>query len=449
MTIQMQRREKSNEWLDRLGKESWQLELLISGFSIFLLIQGLDLAEQKFHLFFNRVQGIDSLLLSALESYYYFLLIGGKGLLLSLVFHLFLRGLWIAAVGLRTMNKGSNLTSQGFTPLFQRTLRKNTLSLDAYILQLDKFCSNIFAFAYLVLFVALCIGIYIGFVLGSLGILNWFNGDILSLPNSIITKIWEYFIYSLSLIYIMDFAGQGLIKRADGLDKFYFPFYKFLSWISLSFIYRSLYYTMMGNRFSRRFLWFIIPFYILIYFGNSLFFQTQPLIPKSSNPLSLIPGYYDDLNPDLSIKLASTPSRYVSNGVLEVFIPLKMDDELSGKIERYCPDIQPVHNSLIASKFIPLFVNERWIESETQVKPYMECMTKLFKISIDDRVLEPSSFFYQHPKTTQYGLLHMIDIDTFTRGVHIVEIGRIDSKKVGDQDSVYYRPYALLPVWKL
>ncbi len=445
----MVRREKSHEWLDKLGRESWHLELLISGFSIFLLIQGLEMAEQKFHLFFNRVQDIDSLIVSALESYSFFLLIGGKGLLYSLVFHLFLRGLWIAAVGLRTVNKGTNLASQGFTPLFQRALKRNTPSLDAYIIQLDKFCSNIFAFSYLVLFVALCIGIYIGLLLGSLGFVSWLTGGVSSPYFLPVVGFWNIIIITVSSFYILDFAFLGAIKRADGLDKIYYPFYKFLSWISLSFIYRTLYYTMMGNRLSRRFLWFIVPFYILIYMGNSLFFQTQPLIPKSSNSLSLISSYYDDINPHLAVKLASTPNKYVSNGVLEVFIPLNLEGDLKGKIKRYCPDNPVVHTSLIASKFIPFYVDERWIESEEKVRPYLDCMSQLFEVRIDDEVVSSQPFFHQHATTTQYGLLHMIDIDTLPRGVHHVGVGRIDSKKIADHDSVYYRPYALFPIWKL
>jgi len=35
------------------------------------------------------------------------------------------------------------------------------------------------------------------------------------------------------------------------------------------------------------------------------------------------------------------------------------------------------------------------------------------------------------------------------RGVHQIEIGLIDSKPVADQDSVFYQPYALFPVWKI
>lgn len=445
----MVRREKSHEWLDKLGRESWHLELLISGFSIFLLIQGLDMAEQRFHLFFNRVQFLDFNLHKELNTYSWFLLMGAKGLLYSLVLHLFLRGLWIAAVGLRTFNSGTSISTQGYTPLFQRTLKRNTLPLDNYIIQLDKFCSNIFAFSYLVLFVALCTGTYVLLLKGSIFLVAWIIGGESSPVFQPIIAFWGILILLVSSIYVLDFAFLSPFKRERGVDKIFYPFYKFLSWISLSFIYRTLYYTMMGNRISRRFLWFIIPFYILIYLGNSLYFQTQPLIPKSSNALSIIPGYYENLNHESAIRLASTPSKYVSNGILEVFIPITLDERLTTQINRFCSSLETVHSTLISSAFTLFKNDETTIETADKVKPYLDCMNKLFQVSIDHTVMMSQPFFHQHSATAQYGLLHLIDIDTLPRGVHHIEIGRIDSKRIQDQDSIYYRPYALFPVWKL
>ncbi len=445
----MLRREKSHEWLDKLSRESWQLELLISGFSIFLLIQGLDLAEQKFQLFFNRLQLLDFDLRQELESYSWFLLMGGKGLLYNLVLHLFLRGLWIAAVGLRTFNSGTSFATQGYTPLFQRTLKRNTLSLDDYIIQLDKFCSNIFAFSYLVLFVALCTGSYIFLLKGSIYLVTWLVGGTSSPILEPALIFWGVVIILVSSIYVLDFAFLSPFKREKGIDRIYYPFYKFLSWISLSFIYRTLYYTMMGNRISRRFLWFIVPFYIVIYLGDSIHVQTQPLIPKSSNTLSIHPGYYDNLNPKRSVKLASTPSKYVSNGMLEVFVPITLNKKLTSRINRHCSQQTAVHSTLISSDFALFKIDESTIQQEDKVKPYLDCMNQLFRISIDDQVLHSHPFFHQNPITTQYGLSYMIDIDTLPRGVHHVQVGLIDTKKVADRDSVYFRPYALFPIWKL
>ena len=101
----MLRREKSQDWLDRLGKESWHLELLISGFSIFLLVQGVTAIETRITLFTNHTEFVDSTFMIVLNSYLRLLQVGMKALMYNLLIHLILRGLWIGAVGLWTVQR--------------------------------------------------------------------------------------------------------------------------------------------------------------------------------------------------------------------------------------------------------------------------------------------------------------------------------------------------------
>ncbi|MBK7342714.1 MAG: hypothetical protein IPJ06_06110 [Saprospiraceae bacterium] len=134
----MQRREKSHEWLNQLGRQSWNLELLISGFSIILLIQGNQVAEEKLTLFLNHTEFNDSIFMLVLKTYLRFLQIGVTALLYNLIIHLILRGLWIGAIGLRTVNQGTDLLKLGYTPFFRSVLRKNTPGLDRYIINLGQ-----------------------------------------------------------------------------------------------------------------------------------------------------------------------------------------------------------------------------------------------------------------------------------------------------------------------
>lgn len=444
----MQRREKSHEWLNQLGRQSWNLELLISGFSIILLIQGNQVAEEKLTLFLNHTEFNDSIFMLVLKTYLRFLQIGVTALLYNLIIHLILRGLWIGAIGLRTVNQGTDLLKLGYTPFFCSVLRKNTPGLDRYIINLDKYCSSIFAFSYLIVFVALCIGIYFGLLAASSQALFWLFTSTSGSTWLFVTGFWNMLVATISIVYLIDFAFLGPMKKVEGLDRIYYPFYKFLSWISLSFIYRPLYYTMLGKRFSRRFIWFIVPFFILLFIGDTVGFRTQPYIPKSSNSLTIEPNYYDDLLKGLRIHLASTPSRYVREGALEVFIPLNMK-ELDAKIKKHCPGIQPMYQTQLKSTVFTNDVDYKWIQSNNQVASYHTCCNYMFQIQVDSTIIESTPFFHQHPKTTQYGLLHIIDIDSLPRGVHQINIGRIDSKKTSGQDSVFYRPYALFPVWKI
>ena len=82
---------KFQKLLNKLQQESWQLELLISGFAIFGLISSLAPIKRM---------GQEA---AAVESYTKaFFIIAGSAcmvLIVNLVIHVVLRGLWIGAIG--------------------------------------------------------------------------------------------------------------------------------------------------------------------------------------------------------------------------------------------------------------------------------------------------------------------------------------------------------------
>ena len=94
-----EKKKSFKNWLEILQQESWQLELLISGFAIFLLASAYD-----------ELDGVE---------YYINMLITGNGyfgtlllpfqiilgawyvLIVNLILHVLLRGLWISTIGIR------------------------------------------------------------------------------------------------------------------------------------------------------------------------------------------------------------------------------------------------------------------------------------------------------------------------------------------------------------
>lgn len=99
---------KLRRWVDNLQLESWQLELLITGFSIFLLASGLD----QFEAFRQQIK-FDKLM--ATNDYRLVFTSAGlfiintipyalKYFLVSLLLHLLLRGFWIGIVGLSSVS---------------------------------------------------------------------------------------------------------------------------------------------------------------------------------------------------------------------------------------------------------------------------------------------------------------------------------------------------------
>ncbi|MEL6257362.1 MAG: hypothetical protein AAFR87_35545, partial [Bacteroidota bacterium] len=153
-------------WLNQLRNNSWNLELLVSGFSILLINQGQEGLKKEIDYFdLNRYSSTWAELLYNINSIIYLIL---EIMLISLVINVLLRGLWIGAVGLSSVKDKELNIYEKFAPRFQ-FLKYSINHWDDYIERLDKLCSAIFSFTFLSVF------IFISFSLVSLVYLPLLN----------------------------------------------------------------------------------------------------------------------------------------------------------------------------------------------------------------------------------------------------------------------------------
>ena len=105
------------QWLRKLEQESWQLELLVSAFTIFLLIQ----ASGAFDSFLDGIVYQYNINASLLTFVYFFLLLLGlaiKALVIFLIIHLLLRGFWIGTIGLRSVQADVDFQKLKYSDFF-------------------------------------------------------------------------------------------------------------------------------------------------------------------------------------------------------------------------------------------------------------------------------------------------------------------------------------------
>ncbi|MDX1479725.1 MAG: hypothetical protein R3301_18560, partial [Saprospiraceae bacterium] len=150
---------KMRALLEKLQEESWQLELLISGFAIFLVAA----VREPIQDFATQAQvtmiGIpDSSLLSVsigvmLGSWFF--------LLANLILHVVLRGFWISAIGVRYVSGDIDFDRLRLAPRFDRYLRRRIPSFDDFIARLEKVCSVVFAFTFLIIFILIACGMFV------------------------------------------------------------------------------------------------------------------------------------------------------------------------------------------------------------------------------------------------------------------------------------------------
>jgi hypothetical protein len=437
-----QEKSKFTQWLETLQQESWQLELVISGFAIFLLIglyepmqnlwrQTIDLASA------SRNVSVLLLPVTILQGSWLVLLI-------NLIIHILLRGLWISTVGLRYVSEEIDFDALRLHDRFDRFLRKHIVSFDRYIERLEKICSIIFAFSFLLVFILMSLGLWQGlFGAVNLGLAQL---PVNSKVKDVLDTVISLAIAITSLIYFIDFVTFGWVKRRKRMARFYYPLYRFYGWITLSFLYRPLYYNLADNRFGRGVGFLLVPYILVIMVVSSISIETKTYFPLRAGNLGLSTRVYDDLRDDKAyIVRAAIPSKYVSNGFLEVFVKYNpnADDKSLAEV---CPNIQPARRTGIQLDGI-IQVNGRPVGGQrtTNNDSLLLCLSQIYRVYVNDSLHTDLNYrFYTHPRHQESGVNAVLDVGYLDRGEHLLRVESLASRS----DSTFWQEAAHIPFWK-
>ncbi len=432
--------------LEKLQQDSWQLELLISGFVIFLLIGAYQpLQDLKLD--------SDYLRLSIVPAYSYqipvmILFLGWIFLLFNLFLHVLLRGLWISTIGLRYVSGDIDYNSLRYVPRFKSFLQKRIGTFDRYIERLENICSIIFAFTFLIIFVFLSMGLYIlilGLIMNSLkGLRNYLYGP----EGGIwITAIPAVFLLLFGLLYFLDFISLGFFKRSKWFSWIYMPVYRIMSLITLSFLYRPIYYNLIDNKFGRWVGYLLVPYIIILLIVFSFTYETHPYFPEGKvEHITFDRKFYDSQrDEDKLVANASIPDPYVKNGFIELFVPYIPVEEDS-VLTRVCPDFKPHKRTRLRSTAIKIDLNSR-SEIASKNDSAFQCLMQIYQVIIDDSIYNDLSYYlFEHPNHQERGLKSVIDVSHLDRGEHQLIVNHRDY--IRKTDSLFWEKIAFIPFWK-
>jgi len=438
----MEKRSKSklSQWLEVLQQESWQLELLVSGFAIFLLIGTyeplMDLGRE------TRLLAQESRIYSALLVPYGILMAVWFALVFNLVIHVLFRGLWISTIGLRYVSDDIDFDYFQFSPRFDKFLRRRIPSFDAYIERLEKICSIIFAFTFLIIFIIISLGVFISLT----AVINLTLGHF-GVRDNTFTNILNILIFVTCLLYFIDFVTLGRIKRVKWFSTIYYPIYRFYGVITLAFLYRSMYYNLIDNKFGRWVGALLVPYIILAMILASVNFVTHAYFPFRGGKTQLSTLKYDDLRGEKArTNAASIPSKYLDNGYLEVFLPYNPsnDDE---SIEALCPGLTPAKNTGVKIQGIVSFNNiNNW---KSDADSLLNCISQMHRLYVNDSLMpDPNFLFYEHPNRANVGLISVLDVNYLNRGEHLLRVESYLDARVDGRDTIMYQESAYIPFWK-
>jgi hypothetical protein len=353
-----------------------------------------------------------------------------------------LRGLWISTIGIRYVSGEIDFEILKFSPIFDRFLKKRIVSFDLYIQQLEKLCSIVFGFTFLIIFILISAGLFvIGIIFIGLSIdavIQNFHKGWLALMIPLLL------LYLLGgLIYFIDFMTLGWIKKRKSIAKLYYPIYRFFSFVTLSSVYRPLYYNLIDNKYGRNVVLFLIPYLVIFTLISSMSFETHAYLPENRDAQTLANDYYDDSWDNKNVvHSASIGSKYVNNGFIELFLPYngRIDDDV---IALLCPELEP-------SKKGVFFFRENNMERNTKdAETALDCHKQRFKVFVNDSLLNNLSYkFFNHRERKNEGLITVLDVNFLPRGEHALIIHVLLREDHSGKDTLVMRPSKTIPFWK-
>lgn len=441
-----------DDWLKKLERESWQLELLVSAFTIFLLI-GAKSAYDQFLQSLNFNYDMSGGALSIASVFLLIIRNSIQALTISLIIHLMLRGFWIGTIGLRSVQSSIDFERLNYTAFFTEKLKKKVISLDRMVVMLDELCSVIFAFSFLIISLLLAVGMFLAF----LGVVGAIFSGILSMVDGTLSTVFLTVAVStvvllliMGFIYMIDYFTLGFFKKIKWFQKIYYPFYRLYNFVTLSGLSRSIYYYLI-SKFSKKRI--RIVYSIIAAFGIFLFvyeFDQNQFYPRVGSEYTAPSNAYDDQRMDDDfIEQVSIPSNYIDKPFFPLFIRYNVAD--NGMIRSHCPDFVPVQGDGL-NKTLQFYTQGANFQiggkdySKEDFGKLLECHCAIYEVSVNDSIYTDLTYrFYTHPAKNQNGLMVVLPTDNFNIGENMLKIKKVlAGDSTGNQTVL---DYAFVPFW--
>jgi len=381
--------------------KTWELELLISGGVVFALLQFPPLLEQTFFRLEPRFLGWwkDAFVLA-----FAYL----KGILYALiaafVLHLSSRAYWIGLLGLEKVHpEGIRWDNLKSGPITRRIQRELIPPIRQQIVRLDRFCSSIFAFAFLVV-----VGCLISILLvGLCVLLTW--GLSLVLGERKVSEIFTGILFAISLVLalpgILDKLLAGRLKPGGRMERALERILRAFQWLQLGHLFGGLMLVLVSSR--RRSLSVLVT----LFFGCMLAFGLVPMLQRDTlwrndSPApqrEIIPLYYEDQWPEegFSRLAPSIQSDVIEEPYVKLFIP-----------------------------YLPSRHDEVFAQRCPNPQDKLACAALLHRVAVDGRAVPDLTFlFYTHPKLGARGFLAYIPTAGLASGPHLLRIEPLPLRK--------------------
>jgi hypothetical protein len=444
---QKQNTSDKDNWLQELSNQSWNLELIVSGAAIFSTSFLPGIVDDAANYFLDNFRSNDEVLNYVLPILATSLSKGASYLLIFAFFiHFIYRGFWIALVGLRAVYPQGIVVKRipNATEEVKKTIMRKFGSFDAYIIGLDKKCSQIFSIAFvLVLFNILMVLIYgLGFIF-LIGFKTYFPDLYISMKPFLkwFVIIGSFSSFCIALIGMSkklrenSVLGKILNSFIDKSSFMYLGLYKPINFINYVFASNISLKRYMFWAYSGMLLFFAIGFYIFINVTITMrggtIGETRSFFKTGDTPSSFSNDAYDNLrSPENRIAPATIQSDIIQDPFIKLFI--KYEKILDQDLSKICS--QPSIPDSFGRQAIRVMTDSL----------HLICFHQLFQISLNDSIIQNDFLFDTHRDRNTKGVITYIDTKICREGKNQIKIKKLDQdpKKKGQ-----YKDHYSIPFW--
>lgn len=434
-----------SDWLEVLQQESWQLELLISGFAIFGLFAARPVInEMTSNIMINGNANIAPVFILAMTLPLAWIIFTS-----NLIIHVFVRGLWIGAIGLRYVSGDIDYESLRYNSRFTTYYKKKIGSFDDYIERLERISSVIFSLTFLMFFIMLSFLLFVAILAAFAIITGHIFGDVNTasggftinfeenkITGIIISIIIMTFLF-MGIFVFIDFITFGFFKKRKSrwFSWFYLKVYRFFSFITLSFMWRPLYLNFLDQKFTKKTLILAFPYSMVL----TILLPNMTLIGSSYTPDfsraadqgdditngAFYFNHYDDErikhmdnNNTKRIDHVSIPSKLISRKSFQFFVNFHEIDE---KLLSEKKNVEPIYNKGLHTIFTTKDHEQTSLSAEENLDSIRTTMQNYLSVRLNDQDMNSDKIqcrFYQHPNKLEKGLLCFFSLDTLPDGLH-------------------------------
>lgn len=413
-------------------RQTWELELVISGAVAFTLLQLPALVDQTYDRLEAHLAGN---LLGALDILNYYTKLALFTLIATFLFHIIARAYWVGLVGLEAVfPRGPRWDKLNYGPIGSRFYRERLPSLPSLIERVDDFCSVIFSFSFtMVLLFAVSI-----FWAGVLGLAAFvisrlfFGGE----------RMGEVF-RILGIIVLVPVFLAGLLDRMIGgrlepagplarlireLNRFYYHGFGMglsgpIMMTLISNVRKKTIYPVIAVTFLCVFIAFLLSDLTRderLSLDSAIYMPGEP---------GVNPEYYENQRPQGEVyrRTPSIQSDVVVGPYVRLFIPYYPESH-NPALERRCPGVEPLREE-------GLRLGEGGAASAHAAGEVLRCFAEIHRVALDGKPLVGLDLhFSTHPKSGVRGVVAYIPTVGLSRGSHLLKVEAVPPAEIRKGD---------------